>query len=231
MDEKALVIFSGGQDSTTCLAVAKAHYKEVHAITFDYGQRHEVEITCSEKIVKVMDIASHEVIKLGKILKGTSPLISDNKLGKYDSPEELPTGVEPTFVAGRNILFLTIASNRAHVLGITDIFTGVCQEDFAGYWDCRQDFIDEMQKAISQGIHGNNDEFTIHTPLMDLTKAESVELADRYLKDNFKAIMGMTHTCYDGTFGGCGKCHACVLRDRGFEEAGIDDPLWQIRKR
>jgi len=229
MDKKALVIFSGGQDSTTCLAIAKANYEEVHAITFDYGQRHEIEITCSEKIVKALDINSHEVIKLGKILKGTSPLISDSKLGKYNSPEELPTGVEPTFVAGRNILFLTIASNRAHVLGIKDIFTGVCQEDFAGYWDCRQDFIDEMQKAISQGIHGNNDEFKIHTPLMDLTKGESVQLAVTYLKDDLESIMGLTHTCYDGRFGGCGKCHACVLRDRGFDEAGVADPLWKYR--
>tara|TARA_R110000824_G_scaffold355276_1_gene542435 strand:+ start:191 stop:883 length:693 start_codon:yes stop_codon:yes gene_type:complete len=229
MNKKALVIFSGGQDSTTCLGLAKEEFDEVHAITFEYGQRHEIEITCSEKIAKEIGVASHEIIKLGKILKGNSPLISDNKVGKYSSADELPTGVEPTFVAGRNILFLTIASNRAHVLGIRDIFTGVCQEDFAGYWDCRQDFIDEMEKAISQGIHGNNTEFTIHTPLMDLTKAESVLLAKKCFKDDINKILGLTHTCYDGIFGGCGKCHACVLRDRGFTEAGIPDPLWNYR--
>ena len=176
-----------------------------------------------------MGPAGHETIELGEILKGTSPLISDNKVGQYESAEELPEGVEPTFIAGRNILFLTIAGNRAHVLGANHIFTGVCQEDFAGYWDCRQQFIDEMAKALSEGLYGTQSSIKIHTPLMDLTKKDSVILAKNIFRGNFDSVFKLTHTCYNGIEGGCGKCHACILRDRGFVEAGLNDPLSKLR--
>lgn len=227
---KALVILSGGQDSTTCFGKARQEFEEVHTVTFDYGQRHSIEVQKAEVIAKELGSASHETIELGdQILKGTSPLISDNKVGQYDSAAELPDGVEPTFVAGRNILFLTIAANRAHVLDIKNLYTGVCQEDFAGYWDCRQSFIWEMEKALSQGLYGNLTGMRIHTPLMDLTKKESVELAYNIFRKNFDSVFKLTHTCYNGIEGGCGKCHACILRDRGFTEAGIEDPLWELR--
>ena len=231
MEHEALVILSGGQDSTTCLGKAKQEFNGVHAVTFDYGQRHSIEIEKSKQIAKRVGVKSHEIIELGDdILKGSSPLISDNELGKYESAEELPDGVEPTFVAGRNILFLTIAANRAHVLGIQNLYTGVCQEDFGGYWDCRQSFIWEMEKALSQGIYGNMTGIRVHTPLMNLSKKDSVILAKNTFKDDFDDVFGLTHTCYDGVEGGCGKCHACILRDRGFGEAGLDDPLWKIRE-
>ena len=231
MEHEALVILSGGQDSTTCLGKAKQEFNGVHAVTFDYGQRHSIEIEKSKQIAKRVGVKSHEIIELGDdILKGSSPLISDNELGKYESAEELPDGVEPTFVAGRNILFLTIAANRAHVLGIQNLYTGVCQEDFGGYWDCRQSFIWEMEKALSQGIYGNMTGIRVHTPLMNLSKKDSVILAKNTFKDDFDDVFGLTHTCYDGVEGGCGKCHACILRDRGFVEAGLDDPLWKIRE-
>lgn len=226
---KALVILSGGQDSTTCAALARVHFEEVHAITFNYGQRHAIEIDSAIAVASALGLDSHEVIDLGAgILKSSSPLISLNELGKYDSIESLPSGVEPTFVPGRNILFLTIAANRAAAFGCTDIFIGVCEEDFGGYWDCRQDFITQMETAIGLGIHGSP-EFKIHTPLMKLSKADSVRLAVEVLGDNFDRVMGLTHTCYDGVKGGCGECHACHLRDRGFKDAGIVDPLWKIR--
>jgi 7-cyano-7-deazaguanine synthase len=229
MDKSALVILSGGQDSTTCLGKAKQEFKDVYTITFDYGQRHSIEVEKAEQIAKELGSAGHETIELGEILKGTSPLISDNIVGQYDSVEELPEGVEPTFVAGRNILFLTIAGNRAHVLGTEHIFTGVCQEDFAGYWDCRQQFIDEMAKALSEGLYGTKSSIKIHTPLMDLTKKDSVILAKNIFKEDFDSVFKLTHTCYNGIEGGCGKCHACILRDRGFVEAGLEDPLWKLR--
>ncbi|GAX43013.1 hypothetical protein NIES4075_40220 [Tolypothrix sp. NIES-4075] len=230
MTKKALVVLSGGQDSTTCAAVACQEFDEVHAITFNYQQRHLIELESAIAIAKALGLASHEIIDLGPVLKGTSPLVSDNSLGEYNSPEELPTGVEPTFIPGRNILFLTIASNRAACLNTKDIFIGVCQADFAGYWDCRQSFIDAMSVALSEGIYGNRDAFTTHTPLMDLTKAESVKLALDVLKERFESVMELTHTCYAGVKGGCGKCHACILRDRGFKEAGAEDPIWKFRK-
>jgi 7-cyano-7-deazaguanine synthase len=226
---KALCVLSGGQDSTTCAAIACQQFDEVHAITFDYGQRHVIELESAIAIAKSLNLASHEIIQLGPILKGTSPLVSDTPLEQYDSTEELPGGVEPTFVPARNILFLTLAGNRAAVLGIKDIFIGVCEADFAGYYDCRQVFIDFMAKAIGEGIWGNPDSFIIHTPLMQLTKAESVNLAVDVLGDRFEEILSLTHTCYAGIKGGCGKCHACLIRDRGFSQAGIEDPIWKYR--
>lgn len=226
---KALVILSGGQDSTTCLAVAKQRFDEVHAVTFEYRQKHSIELEAARSVAKLMGVASHEIIPLGRVLKGTSPLVSDTPLGKYDHPDDLPGGIEPTFVPGRNLLFLTLAANRAAVLGISDLFTGLCEEDFGGYPDCRQTFVDAMATALSEGIWGSRDAFSIHTPLMRLSKADSVRLAIDALGDQFEAVMGATHTCYDGVKGGCGKCHACHLRDRGFREAGVADPIWRYR--
>jgi len=227
---KALVILSGGQDSTTCLAIACQQFEEVHAITFEYGQKHSIELDSSRNVANLLNIASHEFVSMGRILKGTSPLVSDTPLGKYESPDDLPGGLEPTFVPGRNILFLTLAANRAAVLGITDLFTGLCEEDFGGYPDCRQVFVDAMQRALSEGIWGQPGRFTIHTPLMHLNKSDSVMLAVEVLGERFEEVMEQTHTCYDGVKGGCGKCHACHLRDRGFKETGIIDPIWKYRQ-
>ena len=229
IESKALCVLSGGQDSTTCAAIACQQYDRVHAITFDYGQRHAIELESARAIASALNLFSHEIIQLGPVLKGTSPLVSDTPLGQYNSTEELPGGVEPTFIPGRNILFLTIAANRAAVLGIKDIFMGVCEADFAGYYDCRQVFVDAMAVAIGEGVWGNSTAFTIHTPLMQLTKAESVNLAVEVLGDRFESIFELTHTCYAGVKGGCGKCHACLIRDRGFTIAGVPDPIWKFR--
>ncbi|UBF25998.1 7-cyano-7-deazaguanine synthase QueC [Kovacikia minuta CCNUW1] len=229
MTTKALCVLSGGQDSTTCAALAIQQFDQVHAITFDYGQRHRIELESAIAIAKAFNLASHEVIEIGSILKSTSPLVADTPLEHYNSTEELPGGVESTFIPSRNILFLTLASNRATVLNIRDIFMGVCETDFAGYYDCRQVFIDAMSKALGEGVWGNPKAFTIHTPLMQLTKAESVKLAMSLLGDRFPDIFELTHTCYAGVKGGCGNCHACLLRDRGFTQAGIPDPIWKFR--
>jgi 7-cyano-7-deazaguanine synthase len=227
---KALCVLSGGQDSTTCVALACRQFEQVHAITFDYGQRHLIELESAIAIAKAFHLSSHEIIQLGPILKGTSPLVSDTPLEQYDSTQDLPGGVEPTFVPARNLLFLTVAANRAAVLGIKDIFMGVCEADFAGYYDCRQVFVEAMATAIGEGVWGDPDAFVIHTPLMHLTKAESVQLAVEVLGDRFDEIMVLTHTCYAGVKGGCGKCHACLIRDRGFTVAGVADPIWKFRQ-
>jgi 7-cyano-7-deazaguanine synthase len=226
----SLVVLSGGQDSTTCAAIAVQESRNVHAITFNYGQRHAVEIASARAVASALNLASHEVIDVGPILKSTSPLVSDNTLGQYASEVELPGGVEPTFVPGRNPLFLTIAANRATALGIQDIYTGLCEEDFGGYFDCRQSFVDYFNQMIGEAIAGEPNHFTIHTPLMRLSKARSVTLAQKALGDDFERVMGLTHTCYAGVVGGCGKCHACILRDRGFAQAGVKDPLWALRE-
>lgn len=226
---EALVILSGGQDSTTCAALATQQFDRVHGLTFDYQQRHRIELESAQAVAKKLGLASHEILSVGPILASTSPLVSQTPLAEYESAEALPGGIEATFIPGRNILFLTLAANRAARLGIRDIFLGVCETDFAGYWDCRQSFIDAMGVALGEGMYGDGGAYRIHTPLMNLTKAESVKLAQETLGDRFESVMELTHTCYAGVKGGCGKCHACLLRDRGFQEAGVDDPIWKYR--
>jgi 7-cyano-7-deazaguanine synthase len=230
MSNQCLVILSGGQDSTTCLAVAKQVFDKVHCVTFDYGQKHSIEIESAVQIGKIMGVESHEVIELGKVLKGTSPLVSDNQVPEYSAPGDVPDGIASTFVPSRNALFLTIASNRAIVRGIDTLFTGVCETDYSGYPDCRRVFIDALQDALSLANFGEPGKFIIETPLMSLTKAQSVHLAMEVMGDKFESIMKLTHTCYQGVKGGCGKCAACLLRDRGFQEAGVPDPIWKHRE-
>ena len=227
---KILIIFSGGQDSTTCLAIAKQQFSEVHLLTFNYGQRHQIELDSAKKIGEIMNVDSHEFIDINGILKSTSPLISENPVQSYSSTEELPSGVAETFVPSRNALFLTIASNRAIALGIDTVITGVSQTDYSGYPDCRSDFIDMMERTLSYANFGRVGKFFIQAPLMHLTKAETVKLAVDCLGDHFEEVFENTHTCYNGVKGGCGECAACLLRDKGFKESGIDDPIWKFRR-
>lgn len=230
MSEKALVLFSGGQDSTTCLfwAIHKYGMENVEAFTVNYGQKHEVEVAAAEKVLQLAGVNGELLIVPDKTLLGESPLLStnDNSVGKYESADELPGGIEPTFVPGRNIMFLTLAANRAYVGGFNTIVTGVCEEDYGGYPDCRDMFISAMQNALNFGLYGEaygEDYISIRTPLMKLTKKQTVEMAVQ-LPGCWYAL-GHSHTCYNGVTPPCGKCHSCILRARGFEEAGMIDPL------
>lgn len=228
MTNKALVVLSGGQDSTTCLYWALIRYAEVHAITFDYNQRHRREIEAAKTIAQMAGVASHEVVELGPILKGTSPLTNpDEELEQYADAASLPGGLEKTFVPMRNQLFLTIAANRAYCVGANELVTGVCQEDFGGYPDCRRVFIDSLEDTCSLGTFtgedGAPDGLHIRTPLMYLTKAESVHTAAA-LPGCMEAL-AYSHTAYDGQYPPTGKDHATLLRAKGFEEAGVPDPL------
>lgn len=225
-----LVLLSGGQDSTTVAAVAKSQFDEVHALTINYGQRHRIEIESAIAASEALGVASYEVLHAGPILKGTSPLVSDQKVEVYNTPDDVPDGVASTFVPSRNALLLTIASNRAVVMGVNTIYTGVCETDYSGYPDCRKMFIDALERTLSLANFGDEGNLKIITPLMHLTKAESVLLAKEVLGDGFEEIMSLTHTCYQGVRGGCGKCAACLLRDKGFVEAGVEDPIWKFRK-
>ena len=230
----AVVLLSGGQDSTTCLFWAlNQGYDRVVCLSVWYGQRHDRELQAAKDVVAVaqalypMATIEHEEARLGKVLIGSSPLVSDNDLGKYENVDALPGGVEPTFVPGRNVLFLTIAANRAARVGAETIITGVCEEDFGGYFDCRRVFIDAMEVALAQGFAGQDSWFTIETPLMNLSKADSVRLA-LDLPGCIEAL-AVSHTCYAGESPPCGKCHACHLRARGFDEAGYIDPILEPR--
>lgn len=219
-----LIVLSGGQDSTTCLYWAKAvpGVQQVHAITFDYGQKHSIEIESAGKIAQIAEVATHEFVKLPDgILRGTSPLVNPNyEVESYASAETLPGGLEDTFVPARNLLFLTLAANRAYCLGCDALVVGVSQEDFGGYPDCREPFIRSMEETIFEGL---DRPIKIHAPLLDLTKRATVELAISL--DGCMDAIAHSHTCYNGESPPCGKCHACLLRERGFEEAGIPDPL------
>lgn len=216
-----LVIFSGGQDSTTCLYWAREKFKEVHAVTFDYRQRHRIEIESAREIAHLAGVVSHEIIDITGMMKSTSPLIDFSaEVGQYSSAEELPGGIEPTFVPCRNILFLTIAANRAVVKGIKDLVIGVSAIDYGGYPDCRPKFILLMEEALR---HGLEMEMNIHTPIIFMSKKDTVSLASK-LPGCMEAL-SYSQTCYNGKFPPCGRCHACLLRSKGFKEAGIEDPL------
>lgn len=222
---RALVVLSGGQDSTTCLFWAKKYFAEVHAVTFDYNQRHSREIAAARAVAELAKVASHEIISLGPILKGRSPLTNPNEtLELYSDYETMDKTigdrVELTFVPMRNALFLTLAANRAVCMEAGALVTGVCQADNANYPDCRARFIEQQQRAINEAL--GQQLVSIYTPLMDLTKAQSIELAKSV--GAYEAL-GFSHTAYDGQYPPVGKDHASVLRAHGFEEAGVPDPL------
>lgn len=235
---RALVVLSGGQDSTTCLLWAKARYQEVHAITFDYGQKHRIEIMAAQKIARLVGVESHLICDAKGLLKGRSPLIDPNaQLETYSNFEQMDktigNRVELTFVPLRNLLFLVIATNHALSLDCYEVVTGVCAMDNANYPDCTEAFINNAAFTMAEalGMHredyiqfGGNNQLCIRTPLINLTKAETVKLAAEF--EGWREIMAESHTCYAGQVPPCGRCHACVLRAEGFKQAGVDDPLW-----
>lgn len=228
---KALVILSGGQDSTTALFWAKKKFDEVHAITLDYGQRHSLEIDSALQVARMAGVESHEVISVPKILKSTSPLTESSiQLECYTDAEQMDAVIgnrrEATFVPMRNALFLTIAANRAEVAGIRNLVTGVCQMDNANYDDCRKVFIGAAEEYINYALghdHRGTLPILIHSPLMNKSKKDTVLLA-KSLPGCWEAL-AYTHTSYDGKYPPTGMNHANILRADGFEKAGLPDPL------
>lgn len=214
--DSALVLFSGGQDSTTCLFWAKKHFKSVEAICFHYGQKHSIELECAQMICKKHGVPL-KMVDLS-FLSG----LSQNALTHEDmeptgekGDNQLPT----TFVPGRNALFLTSAVCYAVPKGIDNLVIGACEVDYSGYPDCRDDFIQSQQQTLSLAL---GQDITIHTPLMQLDKAETFQLA--YDLDGLKDVIQLSHTCYRGdrsklhAWGyGCDNCDACKLRKNGFE--------------
>lgn len=222
MNAEALVVLSGGQDSTTCLywALDKFGSNAVEAITFDYGQRHRVELGCAARVAEFAGV-SHKVMPIDTFAALGGNALTDRNIG-VQKEADLETGLPNTFVPGRNIVFLTFAAAYAWQRNIEHLVTGVAQTDYSGYPDCRQETIEALQLTIRLGMASN---VVIHTPLMSLSKKETVLLA-RDL--GALEAMALTHTCYDGRRPPCGECPACELRARGFNEAGIEDPLLAI---
>ena len=213
-----LVVFSGGQDSTTCLHWALRTFATVETIFFDYGQRHASELQAAEAIAARAGVPLR-VFKLDFFTELGGNALLDPGMVIAPVPD---SGLPNTFVPGRNLIFLTYAASYAFTRGIRDLVTGVCQTDYSGYPDCRDATIKSLERALGLGLGHAEGEFAVHTPLMFKTKAESVLWAREL---GALESLAFSHTCYEGEFPPCGKCPACVLRKKGFEEAGIGDPL------
>lgn len=209
---RAVVVFSGGQDSTTCLIQALTRYDEVHCVTFDYGQRHHAEIEVASGLTTLLGARAHKIID-ARLLNdlAVSSLTRDNIPVPHFDQQAGASSLPSTFVPGRNILFLTLAAIYAYQVGATAVITGVCETDFSGYPDCRDEFIKALNQALCLGMARDID---IITPLMWLNKAETWALADYYQR--LKLVREETLTCYNGIKGdGCGECAACHLRAKG----------------
>ena len=228
INNSALIILSGGQDSTTTLFWAKRYFGgDMHAITFDYGQRHRMEIDAARTVAQLAGVKTHEVIDVQGCLHSASPLTSNTELEKYDNYEQMEKvigdRIELTFVPMRNMFFFTVAMNRAVKLGIKNLVTGICQQDNANYPDCTDAFRQYFQDTANVSLGMKHDIYRVYAPLMHMSKAQTVLMAQE-IPGCWEAL-AYTHTSYDGKYPPTDNNHSNVLRARGFEEAGLPDPL------
>ncbi len=211
--KRAVVVFSGGQDSTTCLLQALENYDEVHCITFNYGQKHSAEVEVAKKIAKQLGIRAHKVMDMDFLGELAISSLTQEEIPVPSFAESEASGLPSTFVPGRNIVFLNLAAIYAYQVGAQTVITGVCETDFSGYPDCRDEFVKALNHAVNLGMACN---IQFETPLMWLSKEATWALADSMGKLDF--IRTETLTCYNGIQGdGCGDCAACHLRKRGLE--------------
>ena len=226
-NKKAVILVSGGLDSTTCLAMAKAQGFELYALTLSYGQRHRAELAAARKVAKAYRVQKHMELDVPLTAFGGSALTdSKMKVPKQRSLKAMGHGIPSTYVPARNTVFLSLALAWAEVLGAEHLFIGVNALDYSGYPDCRPEFIRAFEKlaklATKKGVEGKW-RLKIHTPLIRMSKAQIIQ-AGLKLKVNY----GLTHSCYDPRSKGrpCGKCDSCLLRAKGFKEAGSKDPVF-----
>ena len=221
----AVVLLSGGVDSSTVVAIAKGDGLVPYAISFKYGQRHLIEIECARAVAKALGVAQHTIVEFDLRAFGGSALTSDIEVPKNRPLAEMSHGIPVTYVPARNTIFLSFALAWAEVLGSNDIFIGVNALDYSGYPDCRPEYIEAFERmaalATKAGVEGRQ-KLKIHTPLIRMTKAEIIRAGLELGVD-----YGSTSSCYDPSPAGkpCGKCDSCLLRAKGFAEAGVDDPL------
>ena len=223
--KKAVVLLSGGADSTTALAVATREGFAVYGLSFRYGQRHKHELECAAKVARHFDVVQHVTFDVNIGAFGGSALTADIDVPKNRAIEDMERDIPVTYVPARNTVFLSIALSWAEVLGASDIFIGVNALDYSGYPDCRPEYIKAFESmanlATKAGVEGRQN-LRIHTPLIHLTKAQILLLGQSLGVD-----YGLTSSCYDPSEQGepCGRCDACLLRLKGFREAGLEDPL------
>jgi len=224
MPRKAVVLLSGGLDSTTVLAYAKNEGYEVYAISFKYGQRHAIELDAARRVAAAQGVAGHVVCEIDLRVFGGSALTGDVEVPKHESASDVADDIPITYVPARNTVFLSFALAYAEVMGASDIFIGVNALDYSGYPDCRPEYIEAYENmanlATRAGVEGAR--LKIHTPLIDKSKAQIVERGLALRVD-----FGLTTSCYDpdDTGRSCGHCDSCLLRLKGFAEAGHTDPI------
>jgi 7-cyano-7-deazaguanine synthase len=222
-EKPAVVLLSGGLDSATTLAVARASGHRCHAISFSYGQRHSVELDAARRIALALGCVDHVVVELNLGAIVASALTGQGEVPKHATVEEIGGDIPVTYVPARNIIFLSLAAARAETVCAQDIFLGVNAVDYSGYPDCRPEFLEAFQRALTlgtkQGVEGRG--FRIHAPLIHMTKAEIIREGVRLGVD-----YSLTRSCYDPDEEGraCGGCDSCLLRAKGFKEAGVADP-------
>jgi 7-cyano-7-deazaguanine synthase len=222
---KAICLLSGGLDSATCLALARREGFDCYALSFDYGQRHLIELEAARRVAAALGATAHRIAKIDLRVFGHSALTDDIAVPKGRDEQAMGQGIPVTYVPARNTIFLSFALAWAEVLGSSDIFIGVNALDYSGYPDCRPEFIEAFEKmanhATKAGVEGRQN-LKIHTPLIAMTKAQiiakGIELGVDY---------GLTSSCYDPSSTGepCGECDSCLLRQKGFRENGREDPL------
>jgi 7-cyano-7-deazaguanine synthase len=217
---KAVVLLSGGLDSATVLALARSGGRTCHAITFMYGQRHEIELAAAQRVAQAIGVTEHVVYPLDLRVFGASALTSDIEVPKDSAGAP---GIPITYVPARNTIFLALALGFAEARGAQEIWIGVNAVDYSGYPDCRPDFLDAFQQVMLKGTRSGieRQEPQLVAPLIELTKAEIIRRGTALGVD-----YSLTHSCYDpdGQGRACGHCDSCILRRRGFEEAGVNDP-------
>lgn len=221
----AVVLLSGGLDSTTTLAIALEQGYQVNALTFQYGQRHSAEVQAARRVAERFGVSNHVVAQIDLRQFGGSALTANTPVPKSRSADDIGTGIPVTYVPARNTIFLSFALAWAEVLGASDIFIGVNALDYSGYPDCRPEYIEAYERmanlATKAGVEGQQ-RLTIHTPLINLTKAQIIRKGMSLGVD-----FALTVTCYDPSpnYEACGYCDACILRRKGFAETGITDPI------
>jgi 7-cyano-7-deazaguanine synthase len=229
--KKAVVLLSGGLDSATVLAIARSEGYELYALSFRYGQRHVFELEAAARVAARIGVADHRTAVIDLRVFGGSALTGDIDVPKGRTADEMGNGIPITYVPARNTIFLSFALAWAEVLGSSDIFIGVNALDYSGYPDCRPEFIEAFEKmaslATKAGVEGRQ-ALKIHTPLIAMTKAQIIKKGLELGVD-----YGLTSSCYDPSAAGkpCGECDSCVLRRKGFEENGMEDPLGEKQGR
>jgi len=227
--KRAVVLLSGGIDSATTLAVAIAEGYQTYALSFDYGQRHQIETEAAQRIANSLGTKEHRIAKIDLRVFGGSALTDDVVVPKQRSEKAIASGIPVTYVPARNTIFLAFALAWAEVITANDIFIGVNAIDYSGYPDCRPEFIEAFENLANIGTRAGAEgrRFRIHTPLIKSSKADIIRKAVELGVD-----LSLTHSCYDPTSEGlaCGECDSCLMRLKGFREAGIGDPIRYAQK-